>query len=247
MAMMRWLSRRLLWDAASADERAAMGRAAIWLLALSGLLGLVATVVVTALTGRLPPGALLPSLGCTLIGAAMLARFEQLSRRAVDAALAAGTLLTATSMALGGDAATGMEAYFLWAALFAAFFLGRRETIRHVALTAAAYGAALAIAVPSGIPALRFTLVVTGVALVGVLVRLLRELTDALTARLADASRTDPQTDLLNRRGFVERLEEELARSHRVQGPVALLIADVDRLRAVNDRHGHAAGDRVIA
>jgi diguanylate cyclase (GGDEF)-like protein/putative nucleotidyltransferase with HDIG domain len=245
--VVQWLRRRVLWDVGSSDERAAMARAAIWLLAASGLLGLGATAAMTALSGRLPAEALVPSLGCTAIGAALLIGFERLSPTAADAALAGGTLLTATALGLGDDAGTGMEVYFLWSALFAAFFLGRRRTAYHVALGGAAYGAALAAAAPSGLPGLRWVLVMSGVALVGLLVRLLRERADALIARLDAASRTDPQTGLLNRRGFLERLEEELARARRAGGPVALVIADVDRLQALNDRHGHAAGDRVIA
>jgi diguanylate cyclase (GGDEF)-like protein len=246
MAMVPWLRRRLLWDARSADE-AAMARAAIYLLALSGALGLGAAATMTAITGRLPAGALLPALGCAMIGAALLARFERLSREAIDAALACGTLLSATSLALAGDGGTGMEVYFLWAVLFAAFFFDRRRTARHIVLTGVAYSAALAAGEPAGLPVLRWVFVMTGVALVGVLVRLLRERADALNGRLAAVSRTDPQTSLLNRHGFLERLEEELARSRRSGRPVALLITDVDRLQALNDEHGHRAGDRVVA
>jgi len=243
----KWLGGRLLWDAHSADERAAMARAAIYLLGLSGLLGLTAAAAMTAMTGRLPTGALLPALGCTLIGAALLARFEHLSPAAVDMALGCGTLLSATSLALAGDGGTGMEVYFLWAVLFAAFFLDRRRTARHIALTGLAYGTALATGDPAGMPLLRWVFVMTGVALVGVLVRLLRERADALHARLAAISRTDPHTSLLNRHGFLERLDEELARSRRSGRPVALLLTDVDRLQALNDEHGQSAGDRVVA
>jgi diguanylate cyclase (GGDEF)-like protein/putative nucleotidyltransferase with HDIG domain len=245
--MVPWLRRRLLWDAYSADETAAMARAAIYLLALSGALGLGAAATMTAITGRLPAETLLPALGCAMIGAALLARFDRLSRGTIDAALACGTLLSATSLALAGDGGTGMEVYFLWAVLFAAFFFDRRRTARHMALTALAYGAALAAAQPAGLPVLRWVFVMTGVALVGLLVRLLRERADVLNASLAAVSRTDPQTALLNRRGFLERLEEELARSRRSGRPVALMMIDVDRLQVLNDRHGHSAGDRVVA
>jgi HD domain len=67
-----------------------------------------------------------------------------------------------------------MEVYFLWAVLFAAFFFDRRRTARHLALSGLAYGAALAMADPAGLPVLRWVFVMTGVALVGVLVRLRR-------------------------------------------------------------------------
>ncbi len=58
---------------------------------------------------------------------------------------------------------------------------------------------------------------------------------------------TDSLTGLANRRGFMVRLEEELARSGRHDYPIAVLRLDIDKFKAVNDTHGHDAGDRVLA
>jgi len=57
----------------------------------------------------------------------------------------------------------------------------------------------------------------------------------------------DPLTGLPNRRLFEERLNEELSRAARdpAQGG-ALLVADLDTLKSVNDRFGHAAGDEAL-
>lgn len=63
---------------------------------------------------------------------------------------------------------------------------------------------------------------------------------------LADLARTDPLTGLRNQRAFEERLAEEIARSGRYGGPLSLLIADVDGLKAVNDRSGHHAGNLAL-
>ena len=60
---------------------------------------------------------------------------------------------------------------------------------------------------------------------------------------LVDLSRTDSLTGLRNRRAFDERLTEELARVGRYGRPLSLVIADVDALKAVNDRGGHHAGN----
>ena len=57
----------------------------------------------------------------------------------------------------------------------------------------------------------------------------------------------DPLTGLPNRRAFDERLARELARSTRSHAPFALILADVNNLKSVNDRHGHRAGDRLLA
>jgi diguanylate cyclase (GGDEF)-like protein len=56
---------------------------------------------------------------------------------------------------------------------------------------------------------------------------------------------TDPSTGLLNRRGLEEALERELARWQR-GSKLALLMADMDGFKEINDRHGHAAGDYVL-
>ncbi len=56
----------------------------------------------------------------------------------------------------------------------------------------------------------------------------------------------DPLTNLLNRRSFVQELEAEVARNLRYSRPFALLVLDVDDLKALNDTHGHAAGDEAL-
>jgi diguanylate cyclase (GGDEF)-like protein len=64
--------------------------------------------------------------------------------------------------------------------------------------------------------------------------------------RLAALSETDSLTGLSNRRAFMRRLSEEFQRSSRYGTPLSVLFLDVDGLKQVNDREGHAAGDRVI-
>jgi diguanylate cyclase (GGDEF)-like protein len=63
---------------------------------------------------------------------------------------------------------------------------------------------------------------------------------------LARVSRTDPLTGTLNRRGFGERVEAELARADRSGEPVALVLVDLDGFKHVNDARGHAAGDALL-
>jgi diguanylate cyclase (GGDEF)-like protein len=59
-------------------------------------------------------------------------------------------------------------------------------------------------------------------------------------------SRHDALTGLLNRRGFDEHLGAEAARSRRYGGGLALCAFDLDGFKAVNDVHGHTAGDEVL-
>jgi diguanylate cyclase (GGDEF)-like protein len=69
---------------------------------------------------------------------------------------------------------------------------------------------------------------------------------DALEARLAAQSETDPLTGLPNRRGFAERAGAALAAARRQGEPCAVVAFDLDRFKAINDGHGHAAGDVVL-
>jgi diguanylate cyclase (GGDEF)-like protein len=66
------------------------------------------------------------------------------------------------------------------------------------------------------------------------------------TDRLAALSETDALTQLPNRRALRQRLTDEMRRASRYRSPVSLLLIDVDGLKQVNDKHGHAAGDRLI-
>ncbi len=63
---------------------------------------------------------------------------------------------------------------------------------------------------------------------------------------LADLATTDALTHLANRAAFDARLSEELSRATRYRSPLALVLIDLDGLKAINDGLGHAAGDAAI-
>jgi len=67
-----------------------------------------------------------------------------------------------------------------------------------------------------------------------------------LIHRLADQAVTDELTGLVNRRGWYSRLGEALTRAARFEQPVSVVLLDLDGFKAVNDRRGHAAGDRLL-
>ena len=56
----------------------------------------------------------------------------------------------------------------------------------------------------------------------------------------------DPLTGLANRRALDERLERAVARFNGDGVPLSLLICDLDKLKAINDEHGHVAGDHAL-
>ncbi|SMD07518.1 GGDEF domain-containing protein [Rhizobium sp. RU36D] len=67
-----------------------------------------------------------------------------------------------------------------------------------------------------------------------------------LEAKLTDAAARDPLTNIFNRRRFFQLASERVAES-LVQGrPVTLAVLDIDHFKSVNDRYGHAMGDRVL-
>ena len=72
-----------------------------------------------------------------------------------------------------------------------------------------------------------------------------RELEEA-NARLAELAAFDALSGAANRRNFDQALNAEALRSHRYRRPLAVILADIDRFKNVNDSHGHAAGDDVI-
>lgn len=64
--------------------------------------------------------------------------------------------------------------------------------------------------------------------------------------RWSELALTDPMTGLRNRRYFQARFEEALRTARREREPLSIAIIDVDRFKAVNDRHGHLVGDQVL-
>ena len=71
---------------------------------------------------------------------------------------------------------------------------------------------------------------------------------DILSAKrkISRLSQTDNLTGVLNMRAFNMLLDKEIERVKRYRTPLAIIMIDVDGLKAVNDRYGHAAGNRLI-
>jgi len=68
----------------------------------------------------------------------------------------------------------------------------------------------------------------------------------ARIAQLERLSMTDELTGLFNRRGFLSHLRRELSNARRHGRSGVLVLLDLDGLKAINDTHGHAAGDAAI-
>jgi diguanylate cyclase (GGDEF)-like protein len=65
--------------------------------------------------------------------------------------------------------------------------------------------------------------------------------------RLKQEAQTDSKTGLWNARHFVKLFTAEMERARRFDRPLALIMADIDLLRNINNTYGHLAGDVVLA
>lgn len=154
-------------------------------------------------------------------------------------------VLAAVQLSLGvyflGAGAAGATAggYYTWISIFAFYFLRRRVALAHLAFMGAAYAAALLAVHARGGPAQ--WIVTMGTAAVGGLV------VGSLADRLRQQAGTDVLTGLANRRSWEQTLDRELARAWRLHLPVAVVVIDLDDFKALNDRYGHGAGDKVLA
>ncbi len=65
-------------------------------------------------------------------------------------------------------------------------------------------------------------------------------------ARMLHLAQHDPLTDLPNRLLFQDRLQQAMARSARTGSPLAVIVIDLDKFKAINDEEGHRVGDKVL-
>jgi diguanylate cyclase (GGDEF)-like protein len=148
--------------------------------------------------------------------------------------------LLVAGLVAGFALAWGPEGF--WACLPGALVLAGAEPTARAALASGALVVlAAAVAAP---PPLMPALVVVPASL-GVLLALRARLERERDAMRSFALR-DPLTGLANRRALDERLGYEIARHTRHGESFSVLALDLDGFKAVNDRFGHAGGDRVL-
>ena len=69
---------------------------------------------------------------------------------------------------------------------------------------------------------------------------------ETLASEVYKLAALDQLTGLYNRRSGEQRLAQEISRAQRHGRPLTILLMDLDGLKQINDRHGHAAGDTVL-
>jgi two-component system cell cycle response regulator len=166
-------------------------------------------------------------------------RAASLPGRFMSPALGAGTLLI-TLVVIACDQPDGRYTlFYVWVVFQAFYFLTPRIATLHLVGVASGYAVVL-IVLHGG--ADQWVLVFGTLVTTGWLIGVLR----ARVERFARLARTDGLTGSANRRGFDEDIELAFENARRDRARLSLLLIDLDRLKAVNDRHGHLEGDAVL-
>jgi diguanylate cyclase (GGDEF)-like protein len=174
-----------------------------------------------------------------ITGVTLCWRGAELPARPMSPMLGFGTLLITLVVTASGQPDGRYSLFYVWVALQAFYFLSPRSATLHMVSVAAQYAVAL-ILLQGG--ADQWFLVLGTVLTTGWLIGALR----ARIERLSTQARTDVLTGLANRRGFDEDIELAVQSARHRQKVLSLVAIDLDRFKAVNDRHGHLAGDAVL-
>jgi len=206
----------------------------------------MASLLVSEARASSPTAIALATAAAAVVAAALLLGAHRLPRRLAPLLPSLGTaLITVVVLAADPDTAAAYALLYLWAILAAFYFFGLSIALTQVALAICAASAALALRANE--QAAVYWVLVTGTLLATAwLVTLVRRHSEEVAAHLRAAAICDPLTGLLNRRGFEERIDEELERAQRAGAMLSLLVADLDGLKGLNDRFGHAAGDAAL-
>jgi diguanylate cyclase (GGDEF)-like protein len=168
-----------------------------------------------------------------------------------EVSVALAMIVVAVNMVfLTGDSpapVAGLEISYIWPAITAGYYFDLRRIAVAIGVTAVSATTVFAyLGVPTATATVPLIAIVGSVAGVTLMTHSLRRRLQALTEREADLARIDGLTGVLNRRGFDEELERELARAQRTRSPVALLLADLDHFKQLNDTCGHLEGDEAL-
>lgn len=152
---------------------------------------------------------------------------------------------------LDGGARSPLVLLFAASLVFTANGFGRRGAAVMGASTIACYLVTVAKQSPGSWQAVLMVSALIVIAATCILTagRLLASLQEQerLTEELRIRAAHDGLTGCLNRSALIERLELEVTRAHREDRPLGLVMMDLDNFKAVNDNHGHVAGDELLA
>ena len=192
--------------------------------------------------------------GCVASGVLLLAVGARMPRFLLLSAPFLGALITSGVLVLSGTSTSPYVLFYVWIVVYAYYFLPRRSAAVLTLFSVANYAAVIAgfraaeisSPHPADLDVSALVLLAGTLGVAATFLLMLREKVGGLIAQLSDAAATDPLTGLANRREFHRSIEVELARSEPSQRPFALVLADCDYFKEVNDRLGHHGGDEAL-
>lgn len=150
-----------------------------------------------------------------------------------------GVVLISLLSSIQANATADFQSFYVWIVVFAALYFRPLAFVFYLGVVGAAYAIVLSIGPSAQNPVSAWMATIGSSAILGVVVL-------SLVSTLERTSREDVLTGLANRRAWDARLDEELERARRNKTAVSIALIDVDNFKAVNDRDGHPAGDRLL-
>ncbi len=220
---------------------------------LAGLLaaGSILTLLVMVLPH--PPAAdqagmlAVAAIGCVIAGG-LAWRARRVGAPLLQAVLVCATTLGTAVAYFSAGRPGPFVLLYLWVAVYAAYFFSRRQLAAQLGYVALIYGAFLLVRPPPSGRVLGWWVAGVGTVVVAAaVIQVMRYRMEALITRLFEAARTDPLTGLGNRTGFREVLDLEVERARRGGGRLAVVLADIDEPRIVDDHEdGQPGGDAIL-
>lgn len=238
-----------------------------------GLLAMVVASVLFSLTGSVPAFFTLVVANCMLVGGIMsfyigFRDFAGLEPQFRRLAVALACVFAYVSWFTYVDDNYPARAFFVTLVNSALFFgcaslvlktpgctiAGRFTSIVFMGIGAVSFARSMMLAFEIDAPATIFDTSVTqksyltalAFSIVAITLGAMMLANERLRAALETIVSHDQMTGALARSAFIDLLEKELARSRRNGHSLALLMSDLDHFKLVNDRFGHATGDRVL-
>ena len=216
------------------SDRSVMSRALMYLLAAVGT-AIVASVALP--NAPLHDEHAVPVLAGIAYAAALgvFFGFERLPGWGVHALLLGVTALISWAIYASGEAGSPYTVFYVWVAVYAAFFFGPAGTAVQIGSMLVGYGVALiAMGSDATSPMLHWALTASALLLLAVAIQALTSRLTRLVERLTDVGRADSVTGLYNAAAFTEMLDNECERARRSGNRLGVVICELDDFAAVS-------------
>jgi diguanylate cyclase (GGDEF)-like protein len=144
-----------------------------------------------------------------------------------------GTALISWAIHASDDAGSPYTIFYVWIAIYAAFFFSARMTAFHIAAMLAGYGGVLLAMDHATDPALHWAITASALILIAGSIQALTGNVKHLVDRLTEVGRADSLTGLYNATAFKEAINNEVERARRSGNRLGVVIAEIDDLSPI--------------